>query len=414
MRFRQSLSGLAALFWLAAAAPQFEETRARLEGLQSELAERAAHQRELAERAEAAGREAEALARRVVALAAEVQATEERVSAAAEKIRTLSAMLAEQEQALDANRAQMARTLAAMQRLSRRPADLALLRPGEAERTLKSAALLRELVPQLQREADAVSEQIDRILALRADLAAQRQALSGERESLAARRAELDAARREREAERRRFLSEAEQETRRMTELADKAETLEGLIAALQAERRRRLAAARDAAERVGERPVPPGAQAQAARTPAVPFSAARGTMPLPARGRLVRDFGEDGEVGAARGITIATVAGAQVVAPYDGRIAFAGPFRGYGTLLIIAHSEGYHTLLAGMQRVYASVGQWVLAGEPVGAMAAEAAIQQDGKASLTDMPQLYVELRKGGDPVNPLPWLAAGLGKVS
>ncbi len=62
--------------------------------------------------------------------------------------------------------------------------------------------------------------------------------------------------------------------------------------------------------------------------------------------------------------------AGAQIVAPFDGRIAFEGPFRSYGQILIIEHGGGYHTVLAGLDRVDAVVGQWLLAGEPVGPMA--------------------------------------------
>ena len=131
-------------------------------------------------------------------------------------------------------------------------------------------------------------------------------------------------------------------------------------------------------------------------------------------RGRLVKGFGDEAAGLHERGITIAALPGAQVVAPYDGRVVFAGPFRGYGQLLIIAHGEGYHTLLAGMERIYATVGQWVLAGEPVGVMAAgdtRAAAVSDKTATA---PRLYVELRQGGEPVDPLPWLAAGLRKVS
>jgi septal ring factor EnvC (AmiA/AmiB activator) len=57
--------------------------------------------------------------------------------------------------------------------------------------------------------------------------------------------------------------------------------------------------------------------------------------------------------------------------------------------------------LLAGLARVDASVGQWVLAGEPAGVMGAEAGIN----------PQLYVELRRSGQPVDPAPWLGAVIG---
>ena len=84
------------------------------------------------------------------------------------------------------------------------------------------------------------------------------------------------------------------------------------------------------------------------------------------------------------------------MIAPFDGVVAFSGPFRGYGQLLILEHSEGYHTLLAGMTRLDSDVGQRVLAGEPVGVMS------PDGD------PSLYVELRRNGQPINPLPWLAA------
>ena len=56
---------------------------------------------------------------------------------------------------------------------------------------------------------------------------------------------------------------------------------------------------------------------------------------------------------------------------PLTAAVVFAGPFRGYGRILIIEHSDGYHSLLAGLGRDRRPVvGQWVLAGEPVGAMA--------------------------------------------
>jgi murein hydrolase activator len=80
------------------------------------------------------------------------------------------------------------------------------------------------------------------------------------------------------------------------------------------------------------------------------------------------------------------------------------GPFRGYGLILIIEHGEGYHSLLSGLGRIDGDVGQWVLAGEPVGAM---------GPATEGN-PRLYLELRRQGHPINPQPWLAAGTGKVS
>ncbi len=76
----------------------------------------------------------------------------------------------------------------------------------------------------------------------------------------------------------------------------------------------------------------------------------------------------------------------------------------GYGQLLIIDHGEGYHTVLAGIARIDSVLGQWLLAGEPVGEMGPGS----DGN------PTLHVELRWNGAAINPLPWLASGARKVS
>jgi septal ring factor EnvC (AmiA/AmiB activator) len=118
--------------------------------------------------------------------------------------------------------------------------------------------------------------------------------------------------------------------------------------------------------------------------------------------GRLVRRYGDADELGQTNhGLVLEARPGAQVVAPFDGRIMFAGPFRGYGQILIIEHGDGYHSLLAGLERIDGAVGQWLVAGEPVAAM-------KTGEAK----PRLYLELRRNGQPINPLPFLATREGK--
>ena len=141
------------------------------------------------------------------------------------------------------------------------------------------------------------------------------------------------------------------------------------------------------------------------ARTPgaARPFGDANVVPPV--HGRVLLSFGQPGEGGQPhRGITIEARPGARLVAPYDGKIVFAGPFRTYGLILIIEHSEGYHTLLAGLGRIDGAVGQSVSAGEPVGT----AGSTETGNSSI------YVELRRNGQPIDPLPWLAPPNEKVS
>ena len=119
----------------------------------------------------------------------------------------------------------------------------------------------------------------------------------------------------------------------------------------------------------------------------------------MPAQGRIERYYGEgDGIGNASRGITISTRKQAQIISPHDGKIVFAGSFRRYGQILIIEHGGGYHTVLAGLAQIDCVVGQWLLAGEPVGSMG----------GSVIEQTALYVELRRNGQPINPLRWMMA------
>ena len=143
--------------------------------------------------------------------------------------------------------------------------------------------------------------------------------------------------------------------------------------------------------------------------TPPIPegssFSKAKGALPYPARGNVIRRFGSKIAVGTAKGISIQSRTGARVIAPFDGRVIFAGNFRTYGNLLIIAHGEGYHSLLAGLGTINTTVGEWVLAGEPVGVMPVTRLAS--GEATATGgSRRLYLEIRKDGEPINPRPWL--------
>ena len=97
--------------------------------------------------------------------------------------------------------------------------------------------------------------------------------------------------------------------------------------------------------------------------------------------------------------LNVANAPGAVVVAPFDGKVVYAGPFHPYELVLIIRHTDGYHSLLAGLGRADSAVGQWVLAGEPVGAMP-DAAEPSSGGV-------IYFELRRDSRPVDPQPWLA-------
>jgi septal ring factor EnvC (AmiA/AmiB activator) len=146
--------------------------------------------------------------------------------------------------------------------------------------------------------------------------------------------------------------------------------------------------------------------------SPAVPFALAKGTLPLPAQGKRVLSFGDKTQYGGnSKGVVLETRYGAQVTSPCDGWVVYAGQFRSYGQLLIINAGGGYHVLLAGMSQIDVQLGQFVLAGEPVGLMSSAQKVVQ-AKAQ-DNAPVLYLEFRKEGRPIDPEPWWLDGPQRV-
>ena len=162
-------------------------------------------------------------------------------------------------------------------------------------------------------------------------------------------------------------------ERQRAAGLARQVDNLKDLIAKLEGRPRQRLAGSargRPFGRRCQPRPNLATLKDPGRLAPAVAFASTRGRLPLPVNGVKIREFGVDGSVGGTeKGLSIATRAGAQVTAPCDGWVVYAGPFRSYGQLLILNAGGGYHVLLAGMERISVDLGQFVLTGEPVAVM---------------------------------------------
>ena len=208
-----------------------------------------------------------------------------------------------------------------------------------------------------------------------------------------------------------------EEERRKATSLARQVDNLKDLIGkieqGLDAKTRSERTAARAADEKSINSRIDLAALKDPGRlAPAVAFASARGHLPLPVNGVRIREFGAPDSLGSTeKGLTIATRAGAQVTAPCDGWVVYAGSFRNYGQVLILNAGGGYHVVLAGMERISVDVGQFVLTGEPVAIMGSGSQVAAT-LASGSSQPVLYVEFRKDGTPVDPSPWWAASEGE--
>jgi len=384
----------------------------QLEDVQKQLRESRERERDLAREAAQLNRKQQDLQRKLVQAARKLQGQEDLVSKSEEQLAKLIADEGEAAKQLEARRGELSATLSSLAKLSRQPPEAMVLAPGSALDMVRASQLIAALVPEIEQRAAALKQELQRLGNLRRGIAEQQEKLGRAIAALDAERRDLEMLQAETAQAMAQTKDERDAERGRSVKLAEQAKDLRALLdRLLEQERREREAQARDLANRdqqarrEAEKRGSGGQAGSHSRQPPQDYAALEGSGALPARGRVVGRYGESDENGLPlRGIRIETRSGGQVVAPADGKVMFAGPFKGYGQLLIIAHGGGYHSLLAGFGRIDRAVGQFVLAGEPVGLMATET----------SEKPILYLELRRKGDPVNPLPWLAAGDRKVS
>ncbi len=343
----------------------------------------------------------------------QIAATERRLAALSQNEEALRASLLERREVL-------IEVLAALQRIGHRPPPAMLVRPEDALSSVRSAILLGAVVPDLREAANLLAADLRELESLRAEIEGERDRLRGDATALAEERTRVQLLVAARQRDRERSVAALETEEQRAEQLAAQATSLKDLIArmedeiegAAQAKAEAEAAAARnrERAEAEGEDRRPPRSLGNADRmAPAVAFADAKGLLPLPATGRVVKDFGaDDGVGGKTLGMSMATRAGGQVSSPADGWVVYAGEFRSYGQLLIINAGDGYHVLLAGMDEIDVQLGQFVLAGEPVATMASSKLASTDPADIVSTQPLLYIEFRKDGASIDPAPWWAA------
>lgn len=414
-------------------AQQSDRVEKKLRSIERELDEGAKTRAELTRQAEQVRGEILALREATISAARRTQDLESELSALEVTVAVMQSEALRKFNRMEVTRLRLDQVLGALQRIALQPPDALLLAPRPPLDSVRGAMLLNYAAPQLQQEATRLRSELQELESLREDIVAQRQSLDDTARDLAreqkallgliGRKTQLESSLRRR----------AQGAQQRVATLADQADDLRDLIERIGEEekaRRRvieqqrlveatlRLEAARKAEEDEARRQAAEAEEqlqesvafADVSEEPALradlrpanlrSFPDQQGTLTWPARGRIVAQFDEpsnEAGAGGVQGLTVETRAGAQIVAPFDGKVVYAGPFRGYGLILIIEHDGAYHSLLSGMDRIDAVLGQWLLAGEPIGAMAIDEAVNH----------RLYFELRRDGQPINPLPWVA-------
>ena len=388
-----SVAGLLGLPAIAQAPSRFDsadEARAALDAARQQQRNARARSERL-EREAASSRETSAKARAdAAALAARVQQAEASIAAAEARLALTDRERRLLDRRLSARRAPLARLTGALQSMSRRPLALSALQSGSLRDLVYTRAVLDSTIPVIRNRTAALRGDLDRAKSLQAEA---RQAVADRRDSEAAliqRRKQLTALAESERLKARRAAGGADREAQRALVLAEQAIDLDQLVGRLEVagSLRTQLAALPG--------PLPRPADPRMARVSSAPSPRPSATEPptqyqLPVAGTIAAGFGEAAASGQRQaGIVLSARPRALIVAPGAGRIAFAGPYRGFGRIVIVEHANGWISLVTGLGTLDVDVGQNVGAGSPLG-------------LAPTAPGEVTLELRQNGEPVNPL-----------
>ena len=388
-----------------------------LEATREQQKQAAEAQQKLKAEIELLGADRRKLNQDLIDTAARIRESEGRLSAAEARLKQLEQQEATQRRSLASQQAVLAEVLAALQRIGRRPPPAVVVRAEDALQSVRSAIMLGAVLPDMRDKAQRLASELSELVRIRNSIVTEKTQLSLELPALATEKQRMTLLIDERQKKQTEVEKTLDAERQRAATLARQVDNLKDLIAKLEQGREAASRAARGA-ERPSDdhkfdsttnlaAPKDPGRM-----QPAVAFASARGLLPRPVNGVKIRDFGaSEGLGGAERGISIATRPGAQVTAPCDGWVVYAGSFRSYGQLLILNAGGGYHVVLAGMERVSVDLGQFVLTGEPIAVMGSGSQIAATVPIG-SSQPVLYVEFRKDGTPVDSSPWWATSEGE--
>lgn len=354
------------------------------------LAQTRARAEKLETSARTATAEADRTAREAAAVAARIQQSEAEIELAQAKI----ALIDRQREKLRGRMAErqepVVRLTAALQMMARRPLAFSLVRAESLRDTVYLRAVMETMLPEVQRRTAGLRAEIQRGRKLQEDARLATVERQTSEKVLNARQAELAALESRQRLASRAAQGVASREADRAMALAEQTRDLSALMGQLETDGtiRAQLAALPGPI-------LPPSRPGEVLMVVDSPTTATSATLTglawiVPVSGRLVSGFGERADVGLTTGITLVASSGAQVVSPADGRVAFAGAYRGYGRIVIVEHPGGWTTLVTNLGRIGATVGEQVVQGSPLGNAG-------------PGRPVLTVELRRDGTPVNPL-----------
>jgi len=353
----------------------------QLKSLSSELKQETPQLASAKEKSDALAAEAAALRQKLIATAARIEVLERQQIETDARIAELTAEDSRLSTGFANDRVAVTKLLGVLERLQHDMPPALAMRPDDALAAARGSMLIGASLPPVYAQAASLSRRIDALKRTRKALEQQQAEAADTTARLNIARRDLDdlLAQKEKEAE---GAAEAYGNLKsRLETVARQAADFQALLARVKALRQQ------------GGGSEPSVVTVMAENSGSL-GGLGKNSLLEPVVGSMV------GTSDAANpGLSYATQPGAQVIAPADGKVLYAGPYHKNGQVLILEITTGYDAVLAGLGRVTVKPNDQLLAGEPVGTMPPDAADDR-----------LYFELRHGGHGQSPAPWLKLNL----
>ncbi len=370
---------IALVFFLVTGGVFATPTQSDLARLEKELAEQQRMQEQSKAKSLAVSSEIAKVQKQMVQAAKTVQAQETEIEALGGQLKDLDEQEKELTEKLHLTGGQMVGLVTALQNLALRPKEALFFSQETPVNQLRARLLMNYAVPVVGGRQAELQKDLKTLFETKERIQDKKEKIQQATERLEEKNAHMSKLIRQKSVLQAQYDLSHQQAKKRAEELAAQAKDLKDLLAKLEAERKKKLAL-----RPVSAPPLGTGA-----------FAKSYGALILPTQGKIVQHFGDTTVSGAhLKGMTIGGRINSPVVAPFDGTVLFSGPFKSYGQMLIVDNGDDYMTLVAGLGEMTTSVGQVLVAGEPVGRMGPKGG-------------NLYVEIRKNGQAIEPEPWFA-------
>lgn len=348
-------------------AAEANDAKTRLQQVESQLNE----QKQQAASLDAVSKETSSnlldLKKKLIGASSQLRDKEEEQEKLEDKLNELAEETKTKKVQLTGERYKLGLLTRALLELSQQPSESLMLQSGLTSDTIHRSIILRAVLPRVKEQAEFLARDLKVLDELQMEMANQKSLVSTAAINLENQRQALDQLVRTRQGLLQRTEEQKKDLAARLASLTTEAKDLHQLLARVEPKHVSHLA--------------------PHLMTPNIILRA-------PVAGHILHPYGEqDADGVTSEGITYSTFPAAPVVAPLAGKVVFAGPFKGYGQIIILQHGGGYHSFLAGFGRIDAEMDQEVDAGEPLGVMPVE-----KGKR-----PTLYFEWRRNSEPVNPV-----------